>query len=241
MNKNNVLLIFVKAPTLGQVKTRLQPEITPQESLLLYRAMVEDLIAQFKGVLYCDVKVFFLPSGAKAEMQQWLGDYFEYLPQTGSNLGDRMYLASMQMFRLNYKKVIIVGSDIPTLGKSMVSKAFSNLDNYDLILGPSTDGGYYLIGLKESHQELFKDINWGTNIVLQQTLLKSRNNNLSVFQLDTMSDIDTYSDVIQLWHNLKNSKQTGDSLPRIYNVLSKLFNDVAKFKISEIPNFQCKY
>ena len=142
MNKDNALLIFAKAPKLGQVKTRLQPDLSPDQALSLYKAMVEDLVARFQNVGFCDIKVLFWPPDARQQVQQWLGHHLDCFPQTGMDLGHRMHNAFVWAFARHYRKVVIVGSDVPTLGVSSVAAAFSHLDRYDVVIGPSTDGGY---------------------------------------------------------------------------------------------------
>jgi hypothetical protein len=225
MNNENALLLFIKAPRLGHVKTRLQPEFSQEDSLLFYRALVEDLIMHFHNVDYCELKLFFWPPGAKTELQNWLGKHLEYISQYGSELGEKMHNAFLQMFAQKYKKVVIVGSDIPKLSRSIVSRAFSSLNEHDLILGPSTDGGYYLIGLKESHAELFNDIHWSTNSVLAETLKRAQNSSMPFLLLDELTDIDTFADVERLWHCLNKSEKSGLSsdLVNTYQVLSDFF------------------
>lgn len=225
MNRNNALIIFAKTPRLGQVKTRLQPDLTPEESLLLYRAMVEDLMKQLEYTAFCDLKIFFYPSDAKAEMQNWLGDHYEYFPQNGEVLGDKMYSAMVEIFKQNYKKVVLIGSDIPTIDTTTIVRAFSNLGDYDVVLGPCQDGGYYLIGSKKPYPELFKDIIWSTSFVLQQTIERARTVKLEVVQLEIKSDIDTYIEVVELWKYLKKRNVKGkiSYKSKTFSVLNKLF------------------
>ena len=98
MNRKNknALVLFTKAPRLGSVKTRLQPELTPEQSLVLFRAMVEDMVSQFDDVGFCDVKIFFYPANAHGEMKNWLGDQLDYFPQHGKDLGEKMHNATLK-------------------------------------------------------------------------------------------------------------------------------------------------
>ncbi len=237
MNRNNALIIFAKAPRLGQVKTRLQPDLTPEESISLYKAMVEDLMKQLEHTGFCDLKIFFYPSDAKTEMQNWLGEHYKYFSQKGEDLGDKMYSAMVEIFKQNYKKVVLIGSDIPTIDTTTIVRAFSSLDDYDIVLGPSQDGGYYLIGSKKPQSELFKDIIWSTSFVLQKTIEKARKAELEVVQLEIKSDIDTYDEVIKLWKYLKmrNEKGVYSYKSKTYEVLNKLFAREYQAEVQQIP------
>lgn len=201
MNKqnNNVLILFVKAPRLGQVKTRLQPQLTPEQSLWLYRAMVEDSVRQFEAVGFCDLKIFFTPADSLGEIKDWLGQQVEYFPQQGNDLGGKMHHALTACLHQGYKKAVLVGSDIPTLDVDTVHKAFSCLSECDVVIGLTDDGGYYLIGMKSGNPRLFENIHWSTDQVLQQTLQQARRMELKIKQLKVLFDIDTYRDVEKLW------------------------------------------
>jgi len=203
MNKNNALIIFLKEPKFGWVKTRLQPEFSPAESLVFYKAMVEDLIDQFKDVKFCDLKLYFWPQNAKSVFEKWLGKEFELSPQSGENIGDKMHNAFLESFNNKYKKVVLIGSDIPTLDMTTVIRAFTSLDYYDVSLGPCVDGGYYLIGLKKPAVALFHNIDWSSNTVLNQTINNVKKNGLELSQLELKYDIDRYSDIKVLWDHLK--------------------------------------
>lgn len=93
----NALIFFTKAPRVGTVKTRLQPEFTTEQSVILYRAMVEDLVSQFDNLSFCDLKIFFSPANANGEMVNWLGDQLVYFPQQGNDLGEKMHHAIAEM------------------------------------------------------------------------------------------------------------------------------------------------
>lgn len=225
-NKKNALIIFIKAPRFGEVKTRLQPDLMVEESLLFYRAMVEDLINQLGSTAFCDVKIFFTPPDAEDEIKTWLGPNYEFYSQKGNDLGERMSKAMAEIFKQDYKKVVLIGSDIPTIDTTTIVRAFSNLDNYDIVLGPSKDGGYYLVGSKKAQPGLFQDIFWSTSFVLGQTIQKARKLKLEVVQIEIKSDIDTYGDVVELWRYLKKRNVPGkfNYKSETYSVLKKLFS-----------------
>ncbi len=225
MKKNNALIIFLKAPRFGWVKTRLQPEFSPAESLELYKAMVEDIIDQFKDVNFCDLKLYFTPQNKKSVIEKWLGKKFELFPQIGENLGTKMHNAFIENFKNKYKKVVLIGSDIPTLDMTTVIRAFTSLNNYDVTLGPCVDGGYYLIGLNKPDASLFQNIDWSTETVLQQTIDKVKNSALELNQLELKYDIDRYSDIKILWDHLEKRNLGGQFFyqKRTFNFLNNLF------------------
>jgi len=222
---NNALILFVKAPRIGTVKTRLQPELTPEQSLLLYQSMVEDLVHQFDGVGFCDLKIFFHPADAIGELKSWLGNAHDYFPQQGNDLGERMYHAIADMLHQNYHKATLIGSDIPTVNSTTLVQAFTALDEYDVVLGPCNDGGYYLVGMKQSQPKLFEAIDWSTSAVLQQTIQRAQAAGLDVFQLPQKSDLDTYADLRDLWHflNKRNLKAAYAFKSKTFQVLKKFF------------------
>ncbi len=225
---DNALILFVKAPRLGTVKTRLQPELTPAQSLILYRAMVEDLVSQFDEANFCDLKIFFHPADAIGEMRNWLGAALDYFPQRGEDLGEKMHRAIAQMLNQKYKKVALVGSDIPTMDSTTLVQAFTALDEYDVVLGPCNDGGYYLIGMKQPQPRLFDGIKWSTNTVLQQTIQRAQAAGLDIFQLPKKSDIDTPADLWDLWSlfNKRNLKAAYAFKSKTYQVLKTCFESI---------------
>lgn len=224
-NNKNALILFVKAPRLGTVKTRLQPDLTKQQSLKLYRAMVEELVRQFREVHFCDLKIYFYPANALREMKSWLGGHFEYFPQQGGDLGEKMQRAIAEMLAQRYQKVVLVGSDIPTLDRATVADAFIHLNEKDLVVGPCPDGGYYLVGMKTLHRTLFQEIPWSSARVLKQTLQKAKQARLNFQLLAYKSDIDTFSALVALWADLQ-KKNRPDEIHykiKIYKVLQEIF------------------
>ena len=226
MYSDNVLILFIKSPRLGQVKKRLQPELSAHEALLLYKAMTEDLVVRLREGSLSDIKVLFWPPEAEKELQDWLGNHFDYVPQQGADMGERMYFSFEHVFAKQYKRAVLVGSDIPTMDVTTIESAFSKLKRYDVVLGPSVDGGYYLIGLNSPHPELFRNVGWGTNMVREQTLRAAKKCSLTVDELKPETDIDTFSDVISLWQHLEKmkKKQAVLQLPKTYHFLQECFS-----------------
>jgi rSAM/selenodomain-associated transferase 1 len=206
MNKENILIIFVKAPRLGTVKTRLQPQLTPEQSLALYRAMAEDLVAKFYEVTEFDLQIHFWPPNGREEMQRWLGDDLVFTAQEEGDLGRKMHRAFAHVFQLGYQKAVIIGSDLPAISRFHIQEAFRRLETHDAVLGPTDDGGYYLIALKSLHPELFANVPWSTDAVMKQTLENARRANLCIAHLKPEADLDTFSDVRKFWEQLHPSE-----------------------------------
>jgi rSAM/selenodomain-associated transferase 1 len=142
----NCVLLFCKSPANGNVKTRLAEEIGLEHAAELYKCFVGDTIWSLKS-LDVHFKICFWPADDEQSFIDWLGSELEYLPQDGDNLGDKMKNAFIQMFEESYSKTAIIGSDIPDLPGELISRAMDELDRHDAVIGPSSDGGYYLISL----------------------------------------------------------------------------------------------
>ena len=209
------------------VKTRLQPELSPQEATALYRAMVEDLVQQFHNQDDVDTIIYYWPSDSEEIMRDWLGSTFQYVSQKGKDLGEKMVSAFSDAFERDYRRIILIGSDVPFLDGKRIDEALFSLQDHDLVLGPTEDGGYYLIVMRELHPELFEGISWSTDRVLEETMMRAKEISLSVQLLDKMADVDTFPDVRVLWDILDNHSQRGHlgSLERTHHVLEKIFGN----------------
>ena len=222
MNKN-ALLIFVKAPLPGKVKTRFLPDLTREQALKLYRAFVEDLISRLKSSTLFDMHIFFYPEKAFSIIENWLGHELYFHPQKGNNLGERISNALEWSIKQGYQKSILIGSDIPVLNEYKIENAFQKLNQSDVVIGPAMDGGYYLIGMKKYFPELFCNIKWSTDTVLNDTLKLIEFNKLSYFQQPTENDIDTFSDVLQLWEVFRQNVTFHET--NTYMILKEIFSN----------------
>ncbi|NOZ61366.1 MAG: glycosyltransferase [Calditrichaeota bacterium] len=227
MKRNNALLIFVKAPQSGKVKTRLNPPLREEQILKLYRVMVEELVDQFRNVDFCQVKIFCAPPSAVGQFRDWLGNDMAYYAQQGDDLGEKMHNAIKQILKKGFEKVVLIGSDIPTIDLTTIIRAFSVLENSDVTLGPSLDGGYYLIGMKKPRKVLFENIIWSTDKVLRQTIARIQQNELSLSQIEVKNDIDTYDDLVQLWKFLKkrNIREHYYYRQKLFDFLKTIFEE----------------
>jgi rSAM/selenodomain-associated transferase 1 len=197
------LLVFVKRPRPGEVKTRLLGRLGAAPAAELYRALAE-LAIQATSAPDADYErlFFFTPREALAEMADWLPG-LELRPQRGADLGQRMAHACAEAFRQGARRVAIVGSDAPWVSRALVLEALGALDAADLALVPALDGGYCLLALERPRPELFTGIPWSTPAVLALTLERSAALGLGVRLLDPQPDIDTLDDLRACWPRLR--------------------------------------
>ena len=193
------LVVFVKHPRPGAVKTRLAAAIGPEAAADLYRALVEHVLetttpapGQYERL------VFFDPPEALDEMRAWLPGV-RLLAQSGGGLGARMADAFARAFARGARRVAIVGTDVPGVSRATASEALSALDAADVVIGPAEDGGYYLLALREPQPGLFAGIEWSTPAVRGQTLARAAAAGLSVRELGRLRDVDTLEDLRAEW------------------------------------------
>lgn len=193
----NILAIFTRFPTPGTTKTRLIPRLGPDGAAALHRQMTERVLAHAKK--FCSQSAAVLEihfhGGSLEAMKQWLGPH-TLIRQKGASLGDRMEHTFHTAFASGANKTVIIGTDCPGLTHDIISQAFTTLENSSLVLGPAQDGGYYLIGLTTPSPALFVNIDWGTPIVLAQTLLRAQS--LTVSQLPPLHDVDRPEDLVHI-------------------------------------------
>jgi uncharacterized protein len=194
------LIIFVKAPRRGTVKTRLAASIGAAPALAVYRRLVAVLREELKRLP--NVELRYSPDDAASEIAAWLQPDWRSTPQGAGDLGQRMNAAFAEHFAAGAERVVIVGSDCPDVSAADIRTAWAALRSNDVMLGPATDGGYWLIGLRAPQPELFAHMPWSRSTVLKQTLERARELGLSVGLLRELSDVDTVED----WEAVKSSK-----------------------------------
>jgi uncharacterized protein len=206
------LCIMAKAPEAGQVKTRLCPPLSPEEAAQLYRCFLMDKIAQVRGVPAAEPVLAYAPEGADGIFEA-LAPGFRLLPQRGRDLTSRLVSVLERLFESGFASAVVIDSDTPTLPSGLLERAVTHVASrqHDLVLGPSEDGGYYLIGLHRIHRALFEDMPWSTPAVLEETLRRTRDLGLTVAQLEPWYDVDTGADLDRLTAELEAG---GDEGPR---------------------------
>ena len=211
MNRDNksCILFFVKDPVPGRVKTRLAEQFGPDAAAQLYRNFVTDILATLRS-LGVNVRIVFTPADSKERFQQWLGEEYSYLAQAGRDLGQRMKNALSQAFSEGLDRVVVIGSDSPDLPGKYLELAFGALDTNDVVIGPSSDGGYYLIGFTGNTflPEAFEQISWSSDKVLAQTVKIVKQHEHSLYLLPQWHDVDTLSDVKSFLRRNENSRFT---------------------------------
>ena len=191
------LIVFTRYPEPGKTKSRLIPALGPDGAAELQREMTLHTLTWAKELSRRnDVSVEVRFTGGDEDlMRACFGSELHYLPQGDGDLGDRLGRAFSHAFRTGAGRTVIVGSDCPDLTDEMARTAFDRLADHDLVLGPATDGGYYLIGLRAEVPQLFADVPWGTSGVMGQTLRVAARLGLSVAQLEPLSDVDRPEDL----------------------------------------------
>ncbi len=196
--QTSLLMVFVRNPKLGTVKTRLAITVGDKMALEIYMELMRHT-AEVTQKLSADRKVFY---SEKIEQNDiWTEMSFSKALQTKGTLGQRMENAFSSAFEQGYKKVLIVGSDLYSLKASHIEKALEHLDKKEVVIGPAQDGGYYLLGLNKKLPALFYNKNWGTSSVLKETLKDLRTK--SVALMEPLSDIDDFEDLKQETELLK--------------------------------------
>lgn len=183
---------MLKVPELGRVKTRLAEAIGADKALLIYRHLLRITLQQLSALPY-GVQLWYEGNPAKLPV---VPPGFSLYLQKGTDLGERMTHALATSFQVYPDEpAIVVGADCPDMFPVAILQAFERLDGKEVVIGPATDGGYYLLGMHRLHPALFQDIHWSTETVLTQTQQQIRRNSLSYDRLSELNDIDTFSDL----------------------------------------------
>ncbi len=187
------LIIFTRNPELGKVKTRLAKSVGDESALEIYKFLLKHTVAITKN-LNVDKYVFYSENIHREDI--WDPEIFRKKLQTGTDLGEKMQNAFSELFEMGYEKVLIVGSDIFELNQNDIENAFEVLQTTETVIGPATDGGYYLLGMKEQNAAIFQNKNWGTSTVLEETLSDLRQKKYVL--LEERNDVDYFEDIKEI-------------------------------------------
>jgi len=191
---NKALIIFIKNAVKGKVKTRLAATIGQEQALSVYLKLLEHT-RRVSADTKVDCLLFY--SNHIEVDDAWDEERFKKFVQVGADLGERMKGAFELAFeRCGYEQVAIIGSDCADLTTDVLNTAFEQLADADVVIGPSNDGGYYLLGMKRPFLTVFDDKNWSTASVLEDTITDIKNANLTYHLLSELTDIDTESDLL---------------------------------------------
>ena len=225
------IIVFAKNPVPNQVKTRLVPPLSPEQAATLYTAFLTDWCEVLAKLSDVDLTIAYTPAEAHSDLQVLIGDDVLYIPQMGADLGERLASATQWATEHGYTKILLVGSDSPTLPIAYVSKAFTLLDSRDITIGPSTDGGYYLIGFSAMNIAMtvpfiFEEIAWSTADVFQQTVTRIQSRKVTLGLLPPWYDIDTAEDLAFLHAHISAMRLAGETVRavRTESLLTKILS-----------------
>jgi rSAM/selenodomain-associated transferase 1 len=194
---NRTLVIMAKAPRLGSVKTRLAERLSPQAVTELYRCLLNDTIALAQALNHVEIAVM-CPASDVDDLSRAVAKIVRIVPQTGQGLAAGLASVFNHFASSGQRRVIAFNSDSPHLPPSVLETAFDALEARDLVVGPTHDGGYYLVGARASHSDLFASDGMGTANALEALLTRARALELSVHLTDPFYDIDVEGDLSRL-------------------------------------------
>jgi uncharacterized protein len=215
-----VVVIMAKKPQPGRSKTRLCPPYTLKQAASIAEALLKDTIDLVNAIPGIQPAVAITPPEELSYFQNICPGHFWLLPVNGENIGECLNSTIDTVLDKGHPKSIAINADGPDLPISYLAKSLSDLDTHDMVIGPTNDGGYYLIGLKHTAPQIFEGITWSTNLVLNQTLERAKNSGLSYTILPPWHDVDTGQEVERLKLHLKNLPD--DSLIHTRNLLLHL-------------------
>ena len=201
--------IMAKVPRAGAVKTRLCPPLLAAEAAALYRCFLLDKIATVGALADAQPVIAYTPEDAHVEVAE-LAPGFAFVAQRGPDLGARLHATLSSLLGAGHRAAIAVDSDTPTLPLDFLQQAVDLLGRPgpDVVLGPTEDGGYYLIGMRAAHRELFEDVPWSTSAVLEVTLRHAAKAGLETARLPSWFDVDTAEDLERLRASLASAPPT---------------------------------
>ena len=197
----NVLLVVAKKPAPGKTKTRLCPPLNHSQAAELYECFLRDTIAIMQRVPGVVSKIVYLPKDAQSYFRDLAPD-MELIQQRGDSLGERLDNLLADELQNGAEKAVVINSDSPTLPAAFLVQAFEQLSTADVVLGPTFDGGYYLIGMKEPQSHLLREVKMSTPSVLQDTLDLASRSRVMISLLPEWYDVDTGDDLLRLQNDI---------------------------------------
>jgi rSAM/selenodomain-associated transferase 1 len=201
-NSDRVLVIMAKAPRPGKVKTRLTPSLPLQAVTNFYRCLLDDTLALAHSLVGVEIAIM-CPDSDVSELAEFAGSGVSVVGQNGQGLAAGLTSVFAHFARHHARRIIAFNSDSPHLPGSVLEEAFETLAEQDLVVGPTYDGGYYLVGAMASYPTLFSGDGMGTGNALERLLARARDLELSVGSVDLFYDIDVAEDLVQLAADLQ--------------------------------------
>jgi uncharacterized protein len=231
----SALALMTKAPRAGQVKTRLVPPLTNEEAAQLNKCFLQDtgaaisvccssLIAPNLGRPIVHGVAVYTPVGSESDYTDILPADFSLLPQRGKDFGERLYFAAEDLFNCGFESVCLIDSDSPTIPAENFARGVEllSLPGDHIVLGPCDDGGYYLIGLKKLHREVFEEIDWSTERVFEQTRQRATQIGIAVHELPRGFDVDDHATLHRLCDELLGKNARDNVAPQTQEFLREL-------------------
>ncbi|MEW9080340.1 TIGR04282 family arsenosugar biosynthesis glycosyltransferase [Terrisporobacter glycolicus] len=196
------IIIFTRVPIPGKTKTRLQSFLTKDQCAEIHKSFLKDIKSTCEK-LKRDIFILYTPEDKENVLKSIFGHKFKYKIQEGNDLGQKMYNAIEYVLDKKYSSCILIGSDIPYLKEDDLKKAFKILENKDIVLGPTVDKGYYLVGMKNPTKAVFENIQYGHGNVLDNTIASIENSNLTYDLTNKNVDIDEKEDLFYFYNEIK--------------------------------------
>lgn len=209
------VILFTRVPIPGQTKTRLMPEISAAGCARLHTCFLKDIFSECDRV-DADLYISYTPKEEQKRLTHILGKDRSYVPQNGEGLGERMYLAMEAILHKGYDVCLLIGSDVPELRGEYLLHAFSVLEHHDIVFGPSGDGGYYLVGMKEPGRAVFEAKEYGTGSVLQDAVQRVKEAGLTVGFTKVLWDMDTCEDLQRYRRRMRTQKRLQNTVTGRY-------------------------
>jgi rSAM/selenodomain-associated transferase 1 len=219
----SLVIVMIKAPRAGMVKTRLTPPLRADDAASLAACFAQDVVNNAKRVA-SQMMIAYAPSDGRAFLEAFIrDDDLIWLEQEGADLGERLERAAAQGFDLGFSPLVMIGADSPTLPHDFIATAIQALAaaECDIALGPTEDGGYYLIGLRHPARGLFQNIAWSTPQAYAQTARNARHLGLRLLELPPWYDVDTFDDLQRLRAELFSDEEARKRAPATYQWLQE--------------------
>ncbi|WP_432407764.1 TIGR04282 family arsenosugar biosynthesis glycosyltransferase [Wukongibacter sp. M2B1] len=222
------LILMTRVPVPGRTKTRLMKILSGEECANLHKCFLLDLFNLFEYIKTdMDIYLTYTPENSFGLIEDMIPDYIECFPQKGKDLGEKMLNGFNYLLKKEYSQVALMGADIPDIQPDDIRNAFEVLEDSDIVLGPTTDGGYYLVAMKQVCPEIFEDkLKWGNKSVLEGTIDIANGFNLKVGLINKHTDIDTKNDLFSFMKKIENFEEKLDIIPNnTINYLNNLWSD----------------
>jgi hypothetical protein len=220
------VIVMIKEPRAGLVKTRLAPRLSAQEAASLAACFAQDVVNGAKRAA-ADLIIAYTPASGRAALETFLPGDLLWLEQRGADLGERLERAAAQAFDLGFSPLILLGADSPTLPHTLITTAINALSaaEVEVALGPTQDGGYYLVGLRRRAPGLFQDIAWSTPQAYAQTARNANRLGLRLLELPPWYDVDTFTDLLRLRAEVFSDREARRRAPATYRWLNEGMRD----------------